>query len=456
MKKFYHKSVAVMFVMAVGVLAFAVSCTKSADLTADVDTESVADSQFSVSEEEAIAMLSKDLDAIYGESDQTRTASARRIKNIQGVKLNRAALSTRSESIPDDVEDLLYVVEFEDGQGSAVLGADKRVEPVFAILDKTVLTAQDIENSIAADADRNDLTTFVASMIYNSAMSQVSTYERVVLPPFDLKTTRYETRYDTLYYEKKLPLLDTKWDQDYPFNNNCNGYPAGCGVIAVAQIMKYHQYPNPLVIDGQTFSWTNINNYTYPNISWMDEDVAQVGGFIRALGDKMGADYTSGNSGTSSGSAKTALQNLGYTTSNLTQYSNTTTHNNTIINEVRANRPVFFRGQDGNDGHAWVIDGLLRYSVEEWLYEIETDPLKIAMNGTDIVNTTYVATTSVGRLHCNYGWNGLCDGYYSYGVFDTTTHLNQEWVESSTGDVSGIRGYDFDIYLMYFTVNVEQ
>ena len=89
----------------------------------------------------------------------------------------------------------------------------------------------------------------------------------------------------------------------------------------------------------------------------MDEDVAQVGGFIRALGDKMGADYTSGNSGTSSGSAKTALQNLGYTTSNLTQYSNTTTHNNTIINEVRANRPVFFRGQDGNDGHAWVIDG---------------------------------------------------------------------------------------------------
>lgn len=63
---------------------------------------------------------------------------------------------------------------------------------------------------------------------------------------------------------------------------------------------------------------------------------------------------------------------------------------------------------------------------------------------------------SVGRLHCNYGWGGTCDGYYSYGVFDTTTNLSSEWIESSAGDSSGTAGYDFDTNLKYFTVNVEQ
>lgn len=51
--------------------------------------------------------------------------------------------------------------------------------------------------------------------------------------------------------------------------------------------MKYYQYPNPLVVDGHTFLWANINNYTYPNISLLE----QIGGFIHALGVKMKAKY---------------------------------------------------------------------------------------------------------------------------------------------------------------------
>lgn len=111
MNGFYQKLFPTTFVMAVCALVFAVSCTKSVDLMADCYQESVVESQFSVSETEAISMLSKDLDAIYGEGDRTRAASARRIKNI---KFNRA-LSTRGASMPEDVSNLLYVVEFEDG-----------------------------------------------------------------------------------------------------------------------------------------------------------------------------------------------------------------------------------------------------------------------------------------------------------------------------------------------------
>lgn len=448
MNGFYQKLFPTTFVMTVCALVFTASCTKSVDLMADCHQESVVESQFSVSETEAISMLSKDLDAIYGEGDRTRAASARRIKNIKGVKFNRA-LSTRGVSMPDDVSNLLYVVEFEDGQGSAVLGADKRVEPVFAILDRTVLTAEDIENSMSSDADRNDLATFVAGMIYSSAMSQLET-NATALPPVDIKTTRYETRYDTIGYEKKLPLLNTKWHQRHPFNSDCpNNCPAGCGVIAGAQIMKYYQYPNPLVVDGQTFLWTNIDNYTYPNISLREMDVEQIGGFIHALGQKMKAKYNAGGTNTFTIDVISTFRNLGYSTSGIKQYNTTA-----IIDEIRMNRPVYMHGASENDGHFWVIDGLLCYTVKEWLYEIETDPHKIPYGSDGVVNKTLVNTTSVGRLHCNYGWSGQCDGYYSYGVFDASNHLSDKYIETAEGDVPYANSNaNFASCLCYFTIN---
>lgn len=452
MSRFYQKLFPTTFVMTVCALVFAASCTKSVDLMADCHQESVDESQFSVSETEAISMLSKDLDAIYGESDRTRAASARRIKNIKGVKFNRA-LSTRGVSMPDDVSNLLYVVEFEDGQGSAVLGADKRVEPVFAILDRTVLTAEDIENSMSSDADRNDLTTLVAGMIYSSAMSQLET-NATALPPVDIKTTRYETRYDTIGYEKKLPLLNTKWGQGCPFNNDCpNGCPAGCGVIAGAQIMKYYRYPNPLVVDGQTFLWTNIDNYTYPNISLREMDIEQIGGFIHALGQKMKAEYSAGGTSTYTNNIISTFRNLGYSTSGIKQYNTTA-----IIGEIKTDRPVYLSGfRTQENGHAWVIDGLLRYTVKEWLYEIETDPRKIPVGSDGVVNKTLVNTTSVGRLHCNYGYDGDCDGYYAYGVFDLSNRLPSEYIEESAGDVSSsIKNRNYYLDLTYFTVSVNQ
>lgn len=463
MNGFYQKLFPTTFVMAVCALVFAVSCTKSVDLMADCHQESVVESQFSVSETEAISMLSKDLDAIYGEGDRTRAASARRIKNIKGVKFNRA-LSTRGASMPDDVSNLLYVVEFEDGQGSAVLGADKRVEPVFAILDRTVLTAEDIENAMSFDADRNDLTPFVAGMIYSSAMSQLET-NATALPPVDIKTTRYETRYDTIGYEKKLPLLNTKWHQRDPFNMNYDynsqynsRYPAGCGVIAGTQIMQYHQRPNPLVIDGQTFLWNSVNKFVYNSqVIPSDADSVILGGFIYAVGKKMKMNQHVNESiglatGVATDNAIKAFRGLGYTVSKELNYETSS-----IIIEIVNNRPVYTVGYTGNNlGHAWVIDGLLRYTVKEWLYEIETDPRKIPAGSDGVVNKTLVNTTSVGRLHCNYGWGGRCDGYYSYGVFDTSAYLASEWVEKSDGDRLGKENYFFDRKLSYFTVNVVQ
>lgn len=49
------------------------------------------------------------------------------------------------------------------------------------------------------------------------------------------------------------------------------------------------------------------------------------------------------------------------------------------------------------------------------------------------------------KMHCNMGWNGVCDGYYDYTVlgFDTSTPLNSEDVDTSIGDVQGTGGSNF-------------
>lgn len=433
----------------ISALSLVASCTKSTDVVV-CHTESAIQSGFAVSQAEALSMLERDLGAIYGENGQTRAETTRRVKAIESVKFNRNTRSTRGESIPDDVENLLYVVEFENGQGSAVLGADKRVEPVLAILDETVLTAEDLENSTSPDADTDDLTAFVSGMIYNSALSQIENYA-AALPPVDIKTTRYETRYDTLNYRKINPLLNTKWGQGYPYNNSCpNNCPAGCGVIASAQIMKYYQYPDPLVIDGQSFSWMNINNYTYPNVSFRDTDINQIGGFIYTLGKKMKATYEIDGTSVTTSNAASALRKLGYSVSKVSNYNT-----NSIITEIRNLRPVYTRGNSESGGHGWVIDGLLSYSVKEWLYEIETDPRKIPVGSDGVVNKTLVATTSVGRFHCNYGYDGDCDGYYTYGIFDLSTGLPAEFIESTEGDIN-VRypdDYNFNKNIKYFTIN---
>lgn len=45
-----------------------------------------------------------------------------------------------------DFGNLLYVINFEDGNGTAVLGADNRLEPVIAVIDSGYLNLEDFIN----------------------------------------------------------------------------------------------------------------------------------------------------------------------------------------------------------------------------------------------------------------------------------------------------------------------
>lgn len=76
------------------------------------------------------------------------------------------------------------------------------------------------------------------------------------------------------------PLLSTKWDQGEPYNNLCTpqygsqNYYTGCVATAIAQVMKYHNYP-PSGKGKTEERWTNpsvdLNESVYDWNNMLDE-----------------------------------------------------------------------------------------------------------------------------------------------------------------------------------------
>ena len=129
-----------------------------------------------VSVEQALVNLESELSMICDNETTRATAPRRYIRAVRSVAYDDVAPATRSEEMPDDVADLLYIVEFADGDGSAVLGADSRVEPVLAILDETVLTPEDFAR---ADIASDDITSYMAALMVNSATGWIINFDSI-------------------------------------------------------------------------------------------------------------------------------------------------------------------------------------------------------------------------------------------------------------------------------------
>jgi len=205
-----------------------------------------------------------------------------------------------------------------------------------------------------------------------------------------------------------VPLLgEIEWNQDYPFNAKCpkKGYkrtPAGCVATALSQIMKYHGWPlhgkgavdyctatNKFHImcdfENTIFQWENmLDKYSKTSV---DESVSQpIATLLSAVGAAVKMDYDSDGSGASDYDAYYGMKHyMDYDSdmfiANSDDFSPKLWHK-TLQNELLQNRPVYYTGQSEQGGHAFVIDGMQKDSDGSMYY------------------------------HINWGWGGLCNGYY--------------------------------------------
>ena len=232
------------------------------------------------------------------------------------------------------------------------------------------------------------------------------------------------------------PLIQTRWNQAAPYNNNCPEVSytvdenvikemtvTGCVATSMAQVMYYHKWPEGactaipgyttgklgLTLDGlpaTTFNW-NAMKTTYSSSATGDAAVA-VAQLMQYCGWSVQMNYNRASVGGSSAfnaSIPYALKSyFGYDSGARSAKRSSYTYGewvDLIYGELAEKRPVVLGGQSAGGGHSFVCDG---YEGEDY-------------------------------FHINWGWGGGGDGFFRLAVLQP--------YEQGAGGSSTMDGFNF-------------
>lgn len=208
-------------------------------------------------------------------------------------------------------------------------------------------------------------------------------------------------------------FVKNKWHQNAPFNNqiaffptSCNqpgvrGY-AGCGIIAIAQLMAHHKYPS-------SYNWSILNDDPYISTSTSDITRAnEVGRLINDIHRVINPDIQCDGTNVSTIDVKNTLSYYGFkfdfiSSDILYKYQSS----NMIL-------PIIQFGQTTNkEGHFWIIDG---YAKIKYGYTANSGKAKDE-NGewfdfNEYATFPWTLFDASTNYHINWGWGGSSDGWY--------------------------------------------
>lgn len=330
-----------------------------------------------------------------------------------------------------DADTVLSVVNFADNQGFVILTDKKDSPDIIAVSDKGNIDINNIDNP--------SLKLFIDNAA--EALAGKPSKEIIERP---MKPLMYEDviTYDTIYSIE--PMISVMWGQGNPYNKYCpiiNGSRtyAGCGPIAVAQVMTHYKYPKNLVWDLGVSSatipldWTMINNHVtsgvgvLPGICNDDANTHDViGKLVRKIGHIMNAKYTESGTITTILDVKKAFEYYGYTT--------TFVGKNSSVESVAFNGSAIWvlnsssssTGQDAT--HMFIVDG--RKYIKRHQEGHIIDPNIIPPQIIEIVNES---TTYFDYIHINWGWDGLANGYFFNGSYNSANPHKYDVPEYGVG-----------------------
>jgi PKD repeat protein len=227
------------------------------------------------------------------------------------------------------------------------------------------------------------------------------------------------------------PLLSSTWNQSgggtYGFNYLCpGGSVTGCVATAMAQIMRYWQYPAHghgynSYWDQQLYGFQEnyghlVVNFDTSNYNWgampLGSSTLEVAELMYDCGVSVGMDYSPTGSGAwvIDGDYPVSAENsyvkyFGYNSATINGvYKSNYTYAAwlaLIENELNNNRPVQYVGNDSinNAGHTWVCDG---YDVSD-------------------------------NFHMNWGWAGSNNGYFAPNAIFVIGYDFDWWDEAVIG-----------------------
>ena len=280
-------------------------------------------------------------------------------------------------------------------KGFIIVSADDNARPVLAFSQESNF---DIENS---HPELKRLLNQYSNYVYKSSQTQNSDNQMLW------------NNIDAMAIQNTiLPLMKTKWDQHWPYNKYCpvdstaslrSNYRTytGCVATAMSQIMKYYNYPysgagthsythntygrQSVNFDTTIFEWDSMPNKLLKEAP--ENQIDAVANLMYHAGVGVNMDYGHDASGAYSSDVPDVMVN-NFKYSPEIRYINRNNMNEEkwlklVAAELSDNRPIYYSGDDGTAGHAFVCDG-------------------------------YQDRGKNGKyLHFNWGWSGSGDGYFT-------------------------------------------
>ncbi len=217
---------------------------------------------------------------------------------------------------------------------------------------------------------------------------------------------------DNQYYARKSSksvdaLVTTRWSQGAGYNNYCPEYQSGdnghcvtgCVATAMAQIIRYHQYPNVGFWHNQYIhSYFGIQRADFDSVyydySLMPTSVNRYSSTAQQnavsllcyhCGVAVNMNYENPNhtsgSGAHSEDVTDGLKYFGYTNSFFLNKNgiDSDVWDSLLRHDIDLGRPIYYSGSSSEGGHAFVCDGY----------------------------------NNSNKYHFNFGWGGYGDGFYS-------------------------------------------
>ncbi len=382
-----------------------------------------------VTVEKALSELQSVIDAI---GDPTRSGSSLKIQNIQVVRSNDLTRSyADSAEISGEADTLLYVVNFADSSGYAVLGADDRLEPIYVIGDHGSIDAEQFDLNVPVDDTTllqqyyvpEDDDYLIAGVDPNLKDVLLTTWiddERAVFDDGGIiggggggNATTTEIG-DWVVKNYVATMIRNKWHQDLPFNkfvpaDNGRHHAAGCVALAVSRVMAYCRYPENYCdwnASDSVYTYINNGNGGYTQLAGSSASQDIVARLISNVGDGCCTNYDylgSTSSFSTPEKAKDFMNRIGYTATKHKRYDKSDEQR--IYDYLLAGKPVLLSAISGvTGGHMWIIDGMIDRQRE----------IKKVKNGS----VESIETESQLLYHCSWGWKyGIGDGYYISGIF---------------------------------------
>lgn len=223
-------------------------------------------------------------------------------------------------------------------------------------------------------------------------------------------------------FDTPCRFVPTQWDQIEPYNDNtyaqCPGgstrkAKAGCGPVAIAQIMAYHKKPisyNWALMTSTQKILATASNYAGGARSEVARLMKDAGTYLETSYGCISDGTTS--SGTHLSKIISGLNQFGYT-ANVAMYQSATIKGDSIYQNLIKNMPVLLAAdktyKNGvllEAGHIWVVDGIFKKWRDRYRYS--------STSGGDIQPywTIYKYRERCVHIHCNWGWGGSSDGWY--------------------------------------------